>query len=270
MPRPEERPLIKPFLGRVELLIIFGGVLVVFAIFVGIQFRYFFFAQDNISASGYTYAQYARRGFGELVTVALFSLILVAFSVKFAKYETKHAKMGHFYLVVALVLCVMVILASAFQRLLLYERAYGFTRLRMYSHLFMIWLGLFLVAAAVLTLKARPKLFTNAAIIFGVGFTFTLNLVNVDAAIVRQNIRHASASNPLDTYYLESLSSDALPALIAASVKSDVSESVLNDVDELIDLYSDRLNSDNSAFARREKTHFAGIYGKWLLNRNLE
>ena len=34
-----------------------------------------------------------------------------------------------------------VMLASAFQRLLIYEGVFGFTELRLYSHVFMIWLA---------------------------------------------------------------------------------------------------------------------------------
>ena len=47
-----------------------------FALFAVVQFQYFFGGQTNIGVQGYTYAEYARRGFGELVTVAFFSLLL--------------------------------------------------------------------------------------------------------------------------------------------------------------------------------------------------
>jgi len=39
-----------------------------------LQVQYLFGAQSNITAQGYTYAEYARRGFFELVVVAVLSL----------------------------------------------------------------------------------------------------------------------------------------------------------------------------------------------------
>ena len=64
------------FLGFTEGAVILGAVVVLFALFAVVQFQYFFGGQANISVQGYTFAEYARRGFGELVTVAFFSLLL--------------------------------------------------------------------------------------------------------------------------------------------------------------------------------------------------
>ncbi|MGC8856345.1 MAG: DUF4153 domain-containing protein [Anaerolineae bacterium] len=52
-------------------------VVVVFASFVLIQFQYFFSRSANIHLDGFTYSEYARRGFGALVAVAFFSLLLL-------------------------------------------------------------------------------------------------------------------------------------------------------------------------------------------------
>jgi hypothetical protein len=46
------------------------------------------------------------------------------------------------------------------------------------------------------------------------GFLTTLNLVNPDAFIVRQNVARYWAAGDLDADYLESLSADAVPALV--------------------------------------------------------
>jgi hypothetical protein len=107
-------------------------------------------------------------------------------------------------------------LVSAFQRLTLYEEAYGFTRLRTYPHIFMIWLGLLLLALLALELSRRVRYFPALALAAGIGFTISMNAVNVDALIVRQNLAAAVAGNPLDVGYLTSLSDDAVPALVRA------------------------------------------------------
>jgi hypothetical protein len=115
-----------------------------------------------------------------------------------------------------MVLLVGVILVSAFQRLLLYEAAYGFSRLRMYTHIFMIWLGVLLAVVVLLELLRRERLFALAALLATLGFALSLALVNVDASIVRQNVARSLASKQLDVAYLAYLSTDSVPALVQA------------------------------------------------------
>ena len=73
----EGKYVLKPFLGITETAVVLGCVTVLFAIFVGIQFQYFFGGEVNIGIEGYTYSQYARRGFNELIWVAFISLIML-------------------------------------------------------------------------------------------------------------------------------------------------------------------------------------------------
>lgn len=107
----------------------------------------------------------------------------------------------------------LVMLVSAFQRLLLYEAAYGFSRLRTYSHVFIIWLGALLVVVVLLEVRRRQRSFASAALLVGLGFAISLNLLNVDAFIVHQNVNRTTRGEDLDVSYLASLSDDAVPAL---------------------------------------------------------
>ena len=115
-----------------------------------------------------------------------------------------------------MVVLVGVILVSAYQRLRLYEAAYGFSRLRTYTHAFMICLGILLAAVLVLEILQRERLFMTAVLLVGVGFAASLNLLNVDAFIVSQNVLRAAEGHELDVAYLASLSPDAVPALADA------------------------------------------------------
>ena len=65
------------FLGFIEASVVLAGVVVLFAAFVLVQFRYFFGGAENIGIQGYTFAEYARRGYGELMAVAFLSLLLL-------------------------------------------------------------------------------------------------------------------------------------------------------------------------------------------------
>ena len=80
----------------------------------------------------------------------------------------------------ALFALVAVILVSAFQRLLLYEAAYGFTRIRTGVHVFMVWLGILLLVTALLVVGIRESARTNALIVavkvFVVGFVIVAGL----------------------------------------------------------------------------------------------
>lgn len=209
-----ENPVVPPFLGLTESAIVLGSVVLLFASFVIVQFRYFFSGRLNIHIDGFTYAEYARRGFGELVAVAVFSLLLV--QVLRAILKLKDNKPSRLFtgLVVALVALVLVILVSAFQRLSLYESAYGFSSLRTYSHVFIIWLGLLLIARVVIEVLGRQRAFINLALLAAVGFALTLNLLNVDGFIVQRNIQRAEQGEELDVSYLANLSTDAVPALV--------------------------------------------------------
>jgi hypothetical protein len=208
-----EKPLIARFLGFTEAAIVLGSVNLLFAAFVGVQFRYFFGGQGNIHLDGYTYSEYARRGFSELVLVAFFTLLLFLALSTVAKRTTRGQRTAFSALGATLTILVGVILVSAYQRLLLYEAAYGFSRLRTYTHIFMLWLGVLLAVLLVLELTGRLRTFTLAAIVVAVGFGLTLNLLPVDGSIARQNVLRAQAGADLDSAYLASLSLDAVPGL---------------------------------------------------------
>jgi hypothetical protein len=123
----EEKPLVAPFLGFTEAAIVLGAVNLLFAAFVFIQFQYFFGGGANIGVEGYTYAEYARKGFGELVAVAVFSLLLflgLSAVVKRGNAAQRWTFSGLGLLLVALV---GVMLVSAFQRLVLYETVRTFS-----------------------------------------------------------------------------------------------------------------------------------------------
>ncbi|NOT05777.1 MAG: DUF4173 domain-containing protein [Anaerolineales bacterium] len=217
----EGKPFIPPFLGYVESTIVLGSVVALFLVFVTIQFQYFFGGTSNIHIDGFTYAEYARRGFGELVTVAFFALLMFLTFSAITKRDTETQRKIFSGLGVTLVALLLVMLVSAYQRLGLYEAAYGFSRLRTYTHVFLIWIGLLLVTTIVLEILRKENLFTFAMLIASLGFAMSLPLLNVDAFIVNQNIQrevHAqkNSSVDLDAQYFLNLSDDAIPPLVKA------------------------------------------------------
>jgi hypothetical protein len=216
----EDKPFIPPFLGFTESAIVLGSVVVLFAAFVIVQFQYFFGGHANINVEGYTYSEYARRGFGELVAVAFFALVMLLTLNSITKRETESQRRIYSGLGVALVALLLVMLFSAFKRLGLYEEAYGFSRLRTYTHVFLVWIGLLLIATIALEVTRKERMFAFALLIACFGFAISLPILNVDAFIVKQNIMREVFGNPdnerLDSNYFTELSDDAIPPLVAA------------------------------------------------------
>ncbi|HET7144809.1 MAG TPA: DUF4173 domain-containing protein, partial [Anaerolineales bacterium] len=220
----EDKPVIPPFLGYIESTIVLGSVVALFAAFVVIQFQYFFGGQTNIHIDGYTYAEYAHRGFGELVTVAFFALLMLLTLTAVTRRETETQRRIYSGLGIALVALLLVMLVSAFKRLGLYEAVYGFSRLRTYTHVFLVWIGLLLVVTIVLEILRKERMFMFAALVASFGFAITLPVLNVDAFIVDQNIQREIPAQEdgqltqggrvdLDAQYFLDLSDDAVPPL---------------------------------------------------------
>jgi len=212
-PAPNQ-PWMKPFLGWTESGIVLGAVNLLFIVFVIIQVRYLFGGNANISETGYTYAEYARKGFGELVAVAVLSLVLYLVLSTITKANSRGAKFGFTALSVLLMANVMVILTSSLQRLMLYEEAYGFSQLRTYTHVFIYWLAALIVTVVLLELVRRRGHFALALLVALVGFGVSLAILNVDGFIVNRNVQRAQAGEELDLGYLNTLSTDAVPQLV--------------------------------------------------------
>src|SRR5215208_315731 len=222
----EEKTVVQTFLGFTESAIVLGSVVILFIAFVVIQFQYFFGGQTNIHIEGYTFSEYARKGFGELVAVAFFSLLLLLGLGAITRRETELQRRTFSSLGVALVGLVLVMLISAYQRLILYEEAYGFSRLRTYTHVFMIWLGLLLVVVVFLEMTRRERAAGLVILLATLGFVISLNLLDVDAFIVKQNIQReirgasdkafSQGRADLDAQYFLDLSDDAVPSLVSA------------------------------------------------------
>lgn len=202
--------------GRIEMMILLGTLHVLFIGFIVLQATYLFGGVEKLFALGLTYAEYARRGFFEIVGAALLAyLVITKTEVEVVKEDGKH--LTSFKLLAGgLALEVVLVLISAFYRLSLYEDAYGFTIIRLYSHALMIWIA---VASCMLLLHIlingnRQKLIRNGFISI-ILLLMAMNAINPDAYIAKQNIsRYQNEKKELDIDYLTSLSDDAVPVTL--------------------------------------------------------
>lgn len=204
-------------LGIVEIGIALGALNLLFGAFVVVQFRYFFGGAPLVEASStLTYAEYARRGFFELVTVAALVLPLLLLAHWLLRHDQPRAVKIFGAFALALVLLLFVIMVSALQRMRLYTDEFGLTELRLYTTAFMGWLALVFVWFVATVLRGQREKFAFGALAAGLAVLALLNALNPDDLIVRVNISRSGAPQPFDAFYVASLSADAAPALVAA------------------------------------------------------
>lgn len=224
-PAPDQRPAFLR-LGIVELGVALGLLNALFLSFVLVQIRYFFGAERVLSSDyGLTYAEYARRGFFELVTVTALVLPMLLF----AHWLLRRDKPSHLLLLRvlsgSLVGLLFVVMASALGRMRLYTAEFGLTELRLYTTGFMVWISAVLIwfVLTVLFLDRR-RFFAVGALATGFAAVALLNVVNPDALIVHTNVARMQGGERFDAPYLVSLSADAVPPLLT-------SLSAMNDID---------------------------------------
>jgi len=211
-------------IGGIESYILLGSVNLLFLLFISVQITYLFGGQSNISSLGFTYAQYARKGFFELIGVAVISFFLLLGLDKYIKREKGNDLRIFKILSSLLVIEVVVIMISAFTRLLLYEDAYGFTTLRLYSHVFIIFLTIIFALLIYKVLKnGKESNFSLAVFLSVILFLAGMNILNPDAFIAQRNIERFNNGKKIDVYHLTTLSDDALPVTIKMLNVSDES-----------------------------------------------
>lgn len=219
LPTPDAMPLttVKSGLGIVEVGVMLTLVNGLFAAFVAVQLGYLFGGAEMVrTVAGLTYAEYARRGFFELVTVAALVLpLLLASHLALAETPVTNRRPFRF-LAWMLMALLAIIMASAVQRMALYQRAYGLTELRLYAVAFMGWLAIVFGWLGATVLREQRERFAFGTVVAGLAVVALLNALNPDSLIVRTNVSR-EGTGPLDSRYLGSLSMDAVPALMEAS-----------------------------------------------------
>jgi hypothetical protein len=211
-PYAQTKPL---SLGITEVTIILGSSILLFVLFLAVQFRYLFGGAGLVLVTpSLTYAEYARRGFFELTAVvALVLPMLLALEWMHRKESASHLRLFK-VLAVSQVFLLFAVIASALQRMLLYQREYGLTEMRLYTTAFMGWMGFLLLWYVVTVLSGRRSRFAIGAVAAAYLTVLVLLVMNPDDFIARTNIERSMEGKEMDAKYLASLSNDAVPALV--------------------------------------------------------
>lgn len=209
-------------MGHIETSILLGSVNVLFVIFIALQATYFFGGAINVADDTFTYAEYARRGFFELIAISAFTYLIMLAVEKLIERNADQHSTAFKYLSTTLVAQVMVLMVFAFNRLSLYEAAFGFTTLRLYSHAFIVLLAVvYLFLLYKIFIDTRESAFALRTFFAIVVFIVGMNLLNPDAFIAQKNLDRYAATGRIDVWYLMGLSEDATAQKFAALQTSD-------------------------------------------------
>lgn len=186
-----------------------------YIVFSGIQIVYLFMRRMQLPA-GYTYAQYAREGFFQLLAVSVINLVIVLIGL----YYFKSSKVLKVMLTI-MSLCTFVMIASSAMRMMIYIQYYYLTFLR----IFVLWslLVLFLIFCGVIAyiVKESFPLFRYSMIVVTCLY-IALSFSHPDYWIAKVNLDSTKETRSEffkgdvyeDYYLLRTLSADAAPVLI--------------------------------------------------------
>ncbi len=201
-------------LSTVSAMTVMSLMCAVYMLFTVVQFAYLYSPGASLP-TGLTYADYARRGFFELVAAAFVNMAVILGIA--SKTKDSPSKLSRPLLICHSLLTVFTLnlLVSAFYRMHLYEAAYGFTELRLFVQFFMAFMAISLLALLVWVWMRKFPLF-RTILVTAITVYVALNYVNVDRLIAQRNLDQYLITGHIDIQHFNSLSVDALPAIEAA------------------------------------------------------
>ncbi|NFR04427.1 DUF4173 domain-containing protein, partial [Clostridium botulinum] len=199
-------------INSIVVITIFTMVNILYIIFTKIQVCYLY--RRNNLPEGFTYSDYARSGFFQLVFIVLINVISIILIKKHTEYNnsTEDKILLSLYSLITILSFNMVF--SAIYKMKLYIRVFGFTRLRILVSIFTIFLAFILVMLLIFIWKNinlfKPIIICGAIIYVGANF------FNMDEFITKNNLKLLAHSKSIDRYYLSTLSFDNYKSMIKA------------------------------------------------------
>ena len=186
-----------------------------YLVFSGIQIVYLFMGNMQLP-EGYTYAEYAREGFFQLLAVSIINLVIVLIGLCYFK-PSKVLKV----VLTIMSFCTFIMIASSAMRMVIYIQYYYLTFLR----IFVLWslavLTLIFAGVIAYIIKKSFPLFRYSLVVFTccyIAFSFS----HPDYWIAKVNLAGAEATRNEffkgeaydDYYFLSELNADAAPVLV--------------------------------------------------------
>lgn len=195
---------------------------VVYLLFSSIQILYvlrYLFINPLSIAGDFEFAEYARQGFFQLMFVSFINFVIIIITNsnnKEKNVENKYTKIMN----VLMAIFTIIIAVSAFMRMNLYEREYGYTFLRLMVYVILVTEMIMIIPTIVYIIKGKFNIFKTYFVIAITMYTI-VNFVNIDATIARKNVNryieqdNISAKREIDFNYLKyNTGTDAIPEIV--------------------------------------------------------
>lgn len=180
---------------------------VVYLIFCYIQISSLF-AKINLAGS-FSYAEYARSGFFQLMAVSFINFALIFISNKNNQKRENLIKI----LNILLIIFTMIIVLSSMYRMYMYETEYGLTYLRSFVYIILATELIALLPMIIYILNAKFDLL-KWIIIIGISVYTCTNFINLEGIIITKNIKAKNRRVAIDYNYIcEIASSDSYKLL---------------------------------------------------------
>lgn len=206
-------------LGVVETSIVLGLINLLFLSFVIVQVPYLFGGMDLVqNTPDFKLAEYARRGFGELVAVTVLVLPTLLIAHWLLRKENPLNEKIYRILAGVQIVLLFVIMASAMQRLFLLtgNLGYGLTTVRFYPMVVMIWFAIVFIWFGATVLRGLRQHFAWGALWSALFVLAGVHVLNPDEFIVKTNLALMRQGREFDAGYNAGLSHDAIPALLSS------------------------------------------------------
>lgn len=202
--------------GEAEALAVLIGIAALFAAFAAVQLSAIVAGDDYVRRrTGLTYAEYARRGFFQLMTAAVLAIIVLMFVRLTVQSSARRQRVMTVSGCLVAVLTV-VLLISVISRIALYSDVFGLTHLRLYTVVAAGWLAVVVVVTGCAFVREQAaNWLPTAALLLAAACAWAMNVVNPDALVADVNISRAPTSTSrFDDTYLGNLSADAIPTIV--------------------------------------------------------
>lgn len=186
-------------------------VLILYVMFFFSQASYFLSAFSNSLPQGYSYAEYARRGFFELFWITLINLGILTFMNYLSKQggRVKPAALKIYSVIISVF--TLILITTAVSKMIMYISAFGLTELRLYTTWFMILCAVLFIF--IIIKQFRFDFRFSRWTLFAFTFMFALLCFSrTDALIARFNISmyNSGYHKELDTDVFYKMSDDAM------------------------------------------------------------
>ena len=173
-----EFPYVTAFLGLVS---------AVYLLYLFSQFAYFFNGFAGILPKGVLPADYARKGFFELCTIAAINFVMLFLVLLFTMKKETRLPAPVKWESAFICLFTLVLIATVFSKMILYINLFGLTQLRVYTMLFMAFMAVVFIALLV-RLFVRKVRVLRIGLVTAMCLLLALSLCRIDYQVSRYNV----------------------------------------------------------------------------------